>query len=256
MRLIDRKVTRMVFHMLAERGSEMDAPMVSINLSGDSLSDDTFPAFLREQFLVYNVRPENICFEVTETAAIANLGQAILLIKELKALGCRFSLDDFGSGMSSFRYLKELPVDYLKIDGNFVRDMARNPIDAAMVEAINAIGHVMGIQTIAEWVEDDVTLEMLKKMGVDYVQGYAIDSPKPLSRDRLAVRRARRSGRCCSARDRSRWRARARSGVTGNRQGSQAPSPRPLDDAALSAQRDASLPPRPIRARCRDVTTP
>jgi diguanylate cyclase (GGDEF)-like protein/PAS domain S-box-containing protein len=181
MRLIDRQVTRMVFETLAQRGGDMDAPMVSINLSGDSLSDDTFPAFLREQFAAYEVRPENICFEVTETAAIANLGQAIQLIKELKALGCKFSLDDFGSGMSSFRYLKELPVDYLKIDGNFVRDIARNPIDAAMVDAINAIGHVMGIQTIAEWVEDDVTLAMLEKIGVDYVQGYAIDKPKPLS---------------------------------------------------------------------------
>ena len=181
MRLIDRNVIRMVFRTLAQRGGGMDAPMVSINLSGDSLCDDSLLAFLREQFLEHKVCPGDICFEVTETAAIANLGQAILLIRELKTHGCRFSLDDFGSGMSSFRYLRDLPVDYLKIDGNFVRDMARNPIDAAMVEAINAIGHVMGIQTIAEWVEDEATLAILKKMGVDYAQGYAIDRPKPLA---------------------------------------------------------------------------
>jgi EAL domain-containing protein (putative c-di-GMP-specific phosphodiesterase class I) len=119
-----------------------------------------------------------ICFEITETAAIANFGKAMNLISELKALGCGFSLDDFGSGMSSFGYLKHLPVDHLKIDGAFVRDIATDPIDRAMVEAINKVGHVMGITTIAESVENPETLAILKEIGVDYAQGFGIARPE------------------------------------------------------------------------------
>jgi diguanylate cyclase (GGDEF)-like protein/PAS domain S-box-containing protein len=184
MRTIDRKVISLVFEALDEReraGFADETFTVSINLSGDSLSDERLLQFLREQFARHRVKPERICFEVTETAAIANLGRAARMINELKALGCEFSLDDFGSGLSSFRYLKDLPVDYLKIDGNFVRDMARNPIDAAMVGAINNVGHVMGIRTIAEWVEDDETLAMLRDIGVDYAQGYGVERPVPLA---------------------------------------------------------------------------
>lgn len=183
MQVIDRKVITMVFELLEQRawdGLPENLMTMCINLSGISLSDEHLLEFLQLQFRRYKVHPREICFEITETAAIANLTQAVALIKELKAMGCRFALDDFGSGLSSFAYLKNLPVDYLKIDGSFVRDMAHDPIDAAMVQAISDIGHVMGIQTIAEWVEDDLTLGMLKKIGVDYAQGYLIGKPVPI----------------------------------------------------------------------------
>jgi diguanylate cyclase (GGDEF)-like protein len=150
----------------------------AINLSGASLSQDDFLEFVREQFDAFGIPPTVICFEITETAAIANLAKATHLIGELKKLGCGFSLDDFGSGMSSFGYLKHLPVDHLKIDGAFVRDIAHDPIDRAMVEAINKVGHVMGITTIAECVEDAQTLAILGEIGVDYAQGFAIARPQ------------------------------------------------------------------------------
>jgi diguanylate cyclase (GGDEF)-like protein/PAS domain S-box-containing protein len=181
---IDRKVIELAFaefKQRAEEGSTENSWTISINLSGDSLSDPQFLDFLKEQFLRFAVDPGKICFEVTETAAIAKLTHAVGLIKELKAMGCRFMLDDFGSGVSSFGYLKILPVDYLKIDGSFVRDMADDPIDAAMVAAISNIGHVMGIKTVAEWVENDQTLTMLKDIGVDYAQGYHFDRPRSMA---------------------------------------------------------------------------
>ena len=132
---------------------------------------------MADQFSLYKIPPAGICFEITETSAIANLAQATALICQLKDLGCRFSLDDFGSGMSSFAYLKHLPVDYLKIDGGFVKDMIEDPIDHAMVEAINHIGHVMKIETIAEFVENEAVLVALRRVGVDYAQGYGIEKP-------------------------------------------------------------------------------
>jgi EAL domain-containing protein (putative c-di-GMP-specific phosphodiesterase class I) len=112
--------------------------------------------------------------------AIANLSRAIEFIKALRGKGCRFALDDFGSSLSSFSHLKNMQVDYLKIDGAFVRDMEDDPTDAAMVEAINQLGHVMGLETIAKSVESDAILKRLRELGVDYAQGYAIESPKPL----------------------------------------------------------------------------
>jgi EAL domain-containing protein (putative c-di-GMP-specific phosphodiesterase class I) len=168
-----------VFARIVARERRIAKHRWSINLSGASLSQDDFLAFVRNRFEVHGVPYGAICFEITETAAIANLAKATHLIHELKALGCGFSLDDFGSGMSSFAYLKHLPVDHLKIDGAFIRDITRDPIDRAMVEAINKVGHVMGITTIAECVETPQTLAILEQIGVDYAQGYAIGRPHP-----------------------------------------------------------------------------
>ena len=126
-----------------------------------------------------------MCFEITETAAVADLVSATRFMQQLKERGCRFALDDFGSSFSSLAYLKQLPVDFLKIDGAFVRDMANDAIDRAMVRSINEIGHIMGKRTIAEFVEDDRTLDMLRKIGVDFVQGYKIGRPVPLDQFEL-----------------------------------------------------------------------
>ncbi|MBI1890853.1 MAG: EAL domain-containing protein [Burkholderiales bacterium] len=181
MTVLDRWVIRQAlshFDQLCPNKEER-LDMCAINLSGTSLSDDTMLDFIREQLMRYPGTAERICFEITETAAISNLTKVAALIRELKTLGCRFALDDFGSGMSSFAYLKHLPVDFLKIDGSFVKDMAHDEVDAAMVEAINSIGHVMGIQTIAEFVENETILERLRALGVDYAQGYGIARPQP-----------------------------------------------------------------------------
>jgi EAL domain-containing protein (putative c-di-GMP-specific phosphodiesterase class I) len=155
------------------------ADICSINLSGASIGDETFLDFIRGQFSHFNVPCQSICFEITETAAIARLDKATHFIQELRALGCLFSLDDFGAGMSSFAYLKHLPVDYLKIDGGFVKDMADDPIDRAMVEAINSVGHVMGKKTIAEFVDSDRVIALLREIGVDFAQGYGVAKPRP-----------------------------------------------------------------------------
>ena len=153
----------------------------SINLSGVSIGDPGLHDYITEQFVQYEIAPEQICFEITETAVIANLPKAQVFMARLKQLGCRFSLDDFGSGLSSFAYLKALPVDYLKIDGVFVRGIAGNAINRAMVKAINEVGHVMGIQTVAEYVEDEDTLAVVRELGVDYAQGYAVGGLRPLT---------------------------------------------------------------------------
>ena len=150
------------------------------NLSGQSLSDEGFLAFVLEHLSRSALDPCQVCFEITETAAIANLRGATRFIKVLRDHGCSFALDDFGSGLSSFGYLKNLAVDYLKIDGSFVKDMVEDEIDAAMVSAINEIGHVMGIRTIAEFVESEAVLERLRGIGVDYAQGYWVARPQPI----------------------------------------------------------------------------
>jgi diguanylate cyclase (GGDEF)-like protein/PAS domain S-box-containing protein len=181
---IDRWVIRhalaiMAHHRLPPNGKH--TPMhIAINLSGQSLCEEQFLEFVIEQLQQSGVTPGRVCFEITETAAIANLTHALHFITALREIGCHFALDDFGSGLSSFAYLKGLPVDYLKIDGGFVRDMLDDPINSAIVNAINQIGHVMGIQTIAEFVENDSTLTKLRELGVDYAQGYGIARPEPL----------------------------------------------------------------------------
>jgi EAL domain-containing protein (putative c-di-GMP-specific phosphodiesterase class I) len=154
--------------------------LCSINLSGLSLSDETMQNFIVEMFEKYNIPFNKICFEITETAAIANLTNATKFIAYFKNKGCSFSLDDFGSGLSSFAYLKNLPVDFLKIDGLFVKDILEDKIDLAMVRSINEIGHIMNKKTIAEFVENDEILSSLKLLGVDYAQGYGIKKPVPL----------------------------------------------------------------------------
>ena len=153
---------------------------VTINLSGNSLTDDSLSAFVQQQLEQSGVSPGRVCFEITETAVISNLTRAQTFISDMKSLGCLFALDDFGSGLSSFTYLKHFPVDYLKIDGSFVRDIVNDPTDHAMVAAINQVGHVLGVKTIAEFVESDAIMDSLKTMNVDYVQGYGIGRPVPL----------------------------------------------------------------------------
>ena len=152
----------------------------SINLSGNSLNDDSLYAFVRNQLEKHKIPTHHICFEITETAAVFNLGNASRFIRNMKDMGCRFALDDFGSGLSSFAYLKNLPVDFLKIDGSFVKDMVEDSMDKAIVEAINQVGHVLGIRTIAEFVENDAIMEQLRTLGVDYAQGYGIGKPEPM----------------------------------------------------------------------------
>lgn len=177
---IDRWVISNTFAALQEYAdTQLFDCICNINLSATSLNDPEFLQFVRDQFPLYRIEPDSICFELTETAAIANLPQAMHFIDTLKALGCRIALDDFGSGMSSFTYLKNFSIDYLKIDGSFVLDIADDIIDRAMVEAINRIGHVMNIETIAECVESEAILAQLREIGVDYVQGFAIARPLP-----------------------------------------------------------------------------
>jgi EAL domain-containing protein (putative c-di-GMP-specific phosphodiesterase class I) len=162
------------------QGAELESSY-SINLSGASLNDSTFADFLRRRMETARVPPRRLCFEVTETTAISNLTKASEFMHDLRALGCRFALDDFGVGMSSFAYLKHLPVDFLKIDGSFIRDLATNPVDYAIVEAINRIAHLLGMKTVAEFVTDRVTLEKLRELQVDYAQGDLIGAPEPLA---------------------------------------------------------------------------
>lgn len=179
---IDRWVVHAAFVSLACRAlSHEDDSCFAINLSGQSMGDDAFLEYVLEEIEVTGVSPQRVCFEITETAAVENLEQAVAFIRTLKGHGCRFVLDDFGSGLSSFAYLKNLQVDYLKIDGAFVRDMVGSPVQRALVESIHQIGHVMGIRTIAESVENRATLEMLRDIGLDYVQGFGIAMPEPLS---------------------------------------------------------------------------
>jgi len=192
---LDRWVVENVFKIIAQcMADKRKCPpmaMCAINLSGTTIGDEAFLDFLREQFVAYSIPPEMICFEITETSAISNLGSAIKFINELKGLGCHFSLDDFCAGMSSFAYLKHLPVDFLKIDGSFVKDMLDDPINRAMVEVINHIGHVMGKRTIAEFVETPQIEQALLEIGVDYAQGYVIERPHPFTCDSLQRRPAR-----------------------------------------------------------------
>ena len=181
------QLDRWVIEQILDRGADnliglpSEASVLGINLSGASLSDARFQAFIREILREHADFAPRLCFEITETAAMSNLDSVLALIGDLKALGCHFALDDFGSGLSSFGYLQSLAVDYIKIDGAFVRDMAWNAVDAAMVEAIVKVARIMGIHTVAEYVEDDATAAALRALGVDYAQGNHFAEPRPLA---------------------------------------------------------------------------
>jgi diguanylate cyclase (GGDEF)-like protein/PAS domain S-box-containing protein len=180
---LDRWVVSHAFAWLSAHPDHLrELAHCGINLSGHSLTDEYFLDFLIERFQETHIPPEKICFEITETTAVANLGAALHFMETLRGLGCRFALDDFGTGMSSFAYLRTLPVDFLKIDGTFVKNIATDPIDMAMVKTINELGQAMGKQTIAEFVENAAIFEKLKlrHMGVDFAQGYYIGQPQPL----------------------------------------------------------------------------
>ncbi len=179
---IDRWVIHTLFRSYASAQTAGRSPgMISINLSAASLTDEAMLEYIRSEFAEQHMDPARVCFEVTETAAIDKLRKAVQFMEELKGIGCRFALDDFGSGLSSYGYLKTLPVDYLKIDGRFVKDIHRDKVARAIIESITHVAHVMGIETVAEWVEDEQTLDTLQDIGVDYAQGYYIRPPRPLS---------------------------------------------------------------------------
>jgi diguanylate cyclase (GGDEF)-like protein/PAS domain S-box-containing protein len=175
---IDRWVIENAFRWLVSEADEREKlTMCSINLSGQSLGDDKFLPYVIDQFHRSGLDATKICFEITETAAIASFSQANRFIQALKELGCKFALDDFGTGLSSFGYLKHFPVDYLKIDGSFVKEILHDPIDREMVRSINEIGHLTGKQTIAEFAENQEIINMLQSLGVDYAQGYGVSQP-------------------------------------------------------------------------------
>ncbi len=178
---IDQWVVCKAFSWIASLPEQHNSiQQFGINLSGHSLSEPTFLDFVVDEIKTKHIETHKICFEITETAVIENLSSAVQAITQLKSLGCQFALDDFGSGLSSFAYLKQLPIDYLKIDGFFVKGMSEDPIDLEMVRSIHKIGKVMGKQTIAECVENNRAMEQLQSIGVDFVQGYYVGKPKPI----------------------------------------------------------------------------
>lgn len=180
MPMVDRYVIENVFKQLHQRGvNSLKGDIISINVSGTSLNEDEFSSFIQQQFSRFGLDPSTICFEITETAAIGNMGRALRFIADMRNLGCSIALDDFGSGMSSFTYLKSFMVDYVKIDGSFVRDMVNNPLDCATAEAINKVAQVKGLRTVAEFVENEETLLRLRELGVNYAQGYHLHRPEP-----------------------------------------------------------------------------
>jgi diguanylate cyclase (GGDEF)-like protein len=178
---LDRWVVQASVRALASGGALDTDASVAINISGQSLGASDFLEFVLAEIESAHVAPSRLCFDITETSAVSELAHAIHFIDTLKARGCRFALDDFGTGLSSFSYLKSLPVDYVKIDGSFVCGLATDAIDEAMVEAVHNIGHIMGLKTIAEWVQDAELLPKLTNIGIDYGQGFALGEPRPLA---------------------------------------------------------------------------
>jgi diguanylate cyclase (GGDEF)-like protein/PAS domain S-box-containing protein len=178
---IDRWVVRRALDTLLRKGGRDGGYTIAINLSGTTLNDERFLEFLIAELASVEIKAGALCFEITETAAIANLNSVVYFMRELKARGVSFALDDFGVGLSSFSYLRNLPVDFLKIDGQFVENVGHDPVDRSMVEAICQVARAMGIKTIAERVESSEVLDALARLGVDFAQGYFIAEPLPLS---------------------------------------------------------------------------
>nr|MBP6700966.1 DUF1631 family protein [Halioglobus sp.] len=182
MTLVDRWVVREAFSWISQL---MDAqkviPSLSINLSGTSVTDDSFMDYLFEQISQYGVGTSRICFEITETGTISNLVKAADFVRAFRNIGCKFSIDDFGTGLASHNYLRELPVDYVKIDGSFITNIHNNRNDYAIARSINDLAHFLGQETIAESVENDAIVAKLREIGVDYLQGWGVGRPKILS---------------------------------------------------------------------------
>ncbi len=177
---IDRWMFKEALALQRKLLNQKRSVVFSINLSGNSLGDDELIDYISRLFIETEVPYEQICFELTETTAISNLNNALHFIQQFRALGCKFSLDDFGSGLSSFAYLKNIPVDYLKIDGQFVRDADVNPVNEQMIKAINKIAKVMGIKTICEYVESKGIQDTIIPIGIDYGQGYYYCKPSKI----------------------------------------------------------------------------
>jgi diguanylate cyclase (GGDEF)-like protein len=177
---LDRWVVRTLLQTLQEVTQRVPRPVFAVNLSGQSLDEPDFLQFVLAEIQQAGISPAMLCFEITERVAIHNLELAQKFIGTLKSLGCSFSLDDFGTGVSSFGYLKTLPVDYLKIDGSFIKDIATDEVAETMVRSVNQVGHLMGVQVIAEYVENEQIIQILRDIGVDYGQGYGISKPIPL----------------------------------------------------------------------------
>ncbi len=181
MSIIDRWVVMRAVEMLRRRKEQLQSlPLLAVNLSGTSLNDQAFAQFALQSLGEPDIA-RALCFEITETAAVKSLAGVIYIMRQLKGRGCKFALDDFGSGLSSFMYLKTLPVDYLKIDGQFIAQVATDPVDRSMVEAICKVGRALGIATVAECVEDKAVLNELERIGVNYVQGYFMATPQPIA---------------------------------------------------------------------------
>jgi len=182
MTLVDRWVVREAFSWISRLMDEQKVvPDLSINLSGTSVTDDSFMDYLFEQISEFGVGTSHICFEITETGTISNLVKAADFVRAFRNIGCKFSIDDFGTGLASHNYLRELPVDYVKIDGSFITNIHRNRSDYAIARSINDLAHFLGQETIAESVENDAIIAKLREIGVDYLQGWGVARPKPLA---------------------------------------------------------------------------
>ena len=177
---IDRWVLTQLLVKLGEQLLAYPKLNLAINLSATSLDDPSFIPFLDELLAATPVPPQRLTFEITETTVVNQLSTASEVLSRLREQGCKVALDDFGSGFSSFNYLKHFPVDFIKIDGSFVRNLMFSSVDHTIVESINEVAHRLGVKTVAEYVEDDALIPVLQKAGVDYVQGYAIGRPQPL----------------------------------------------------------------------------
>ena len=178
---IDRFVVAMLLEQLAQHPAHLEVlELCHVNLSAQSIASPEFRKYVAELLDMSSVPAHKLCFEITETTAIGNLAEAQAFIAAMRSRGARIALDDFGSGLASFAYLKNLDVDILKIDGVFVRDMVEDAVDCALVRSIREVGHVLGKQTVAEWVESGSALTLLRQMGVDFAQGEAVHVPCPL----------------------------------------------------------------------------